>query len=60
MLYTLLLISTAVFSVQAVRFNIKNLEFGPIWVAIRETEGHDVIEEGGFELGVGKTVGIFN
>lgn len=51
--------STALFAVQAVRFDVKNLEIGAIWVGVKEKPGKAVIEEGGFQLGAGQGVGIF-
>lgn len=50
MLNTVFLLSTAILAVQAVKFEITNLEIGPIWVGIKGTEGKDIIDKGGFEL----------
>lgn len=56
MLRILFIASVALLTVQAVRFDIRNLEIGPVWVGIVGNDEKSVIENGGFVLDAGKSV----
>lgn len=56
MLTILLLSSLALLTVQAVRFDIRNLEIGPVWVGIVGKDEQSILENGGFVLDAGKSV----
>lgn len=57
MLNLLFLCVVTLSSIEAVLFEIKNLEIGPIWVGIKGYDGKDIIEDGGFNLASGMSVG---
>ncbi|KAF7285448.1 hypothetical protein GWI33_010620 [Rhynchophorus ferrugineus] len=40
---------------EAVRFNIRNLDGGPIWIGIQGNPGHDHLANGGFKLSQGES-----
>ncbi|XP_076257665.1 uncharacterized protein LOC143194823 [Rhynchophorus ferrugineus] len=54
----LIFVTAFLASSNAVRFNIRNLDGGPVWIGIQGNPGHEHLANGGFKLGQGQSRSI--